>query len=47
MTAAELAIEPVARRLLGKPTSASKTELRHGNNGSLSIDLRLEGLRDR
>ena len=39
MTARELAIEPVARRLLGKPTSASKTELRYGRKESLSISL--------
>jgi len=36
---ADLDIEPVARRLLGKPTSATMTELRYGNGGSLSVDL--------
>jgi RecA-family ATPase len=29
----------VASKLLGKPSSTSKTELRYGTNGSLSIDL--------
>ena len=40
MTAA--IIEVVARRLLGKPNAAlsTKTELRYGAKGSLSIDLR-------
>ncbi|NQW11054.1 MAG: AAA family ATPase [Alphaproteobacteria bacterium] len=33
-------IEVVARRLLGKPTSSSKTELRYGSHGSLSVDLK-------
>ncbi len=34
-------IEPVARRLLGDPNKAlsSRTELRYGTNGSLSVDL--------
>jgi hypothetical protein len=35
-------IEPVARKLLGNPNRAqsSKTELRFGTNGSVSVDLR-------
>jgi hypothetical protein len=32
-------IGPVARELLGNPTAATKTELRYGSRGSLSIDL--------
>ena len=39
MTAPDLDIGAVAHRLLGKPTSASKTELRYGRKESLSISL--------
>ena len=33
-------MEPVARRLLGEPTSSTKDELRFGTKGSLSVDLK-------
>ena len=41
MTAGDLSIEPVARRLLGDPNRAlsTKAELRYGQKGSLAVDL--------
>ena len=41
MTAGDLSIEPVARRLLGDPNRAlsTKTRLRYGRKGSLAVDL--------
>ncbi len=41
MTAGDLSIEPVARRLLGDPNRAlsTKAELRYGRKGSLAVDL--------
>ena len=42
MTAGDLSLEPVARRLLGDPnrTHSTKTQWRYGRKGSLAVDLK-------